>query len=340
MTALKANEVARYLQRPDLEEGIFLVYGPDTGLVRETAQKLMRFYAGDDPQSASIVTLEAADIDADPSILAVEAKTISLFGGRRIVRVRGAGKSLVLTLSELRDDPAGAIIVLEAGNLAPRDALRALIEAARLGRALPCYADSDETLAALIRETLAAEGIAADPDVVTTLRDILGNDREVTRRELEKLALYAADSRTLTRDDVLTLCADNAALVIDSILDAAATGHAERLETALNRALGSAVDPQRLLIMAMNHFSNLRRWRSEVDAGKSPRDVVNALRPKPHFSRVASLERQLRLWTDAALAAGCERLHQASQDSRRRSALADAVLRRALLAVCMMAAAN
>ena len=51
-----------------------------------------------------------------------------------------------MTLTELRDDPAGAVIVLEAGNLAPKDALRALVEAAKLGRALPCYPDSDETL--------------------------------------------------------------------------------------------------------------------------------------------------------------------------------------------------
>ena len=38
MTALKAHEVERFLKRPDLEAGVFLVYGPDTGLVREVAE--------------------------------------------------------------------------------------------------------------------------------------------------------------------------------------------------------------------------------------------------------------------------------------------------------------
>jgi DNA polymerase-3 subunit delta len=340
VSALKAHEVARYLQRPDLNEGIFLVYGPDTGLVRETAQKLIRHYSGGDAQSVNLVTLEASEVDADPSILAVEAKTSSLFGGRRIIRVRGAGKSLVMTLTELCDDPAGAIIILEAGNLAPRDALRALVEAAKLGRALPCYADSDETLAALIRETFTQAGIRTDPDVIATLRDTLGNDREVTRRELEKLTLYAAETGTLTREDVLLLCADNAALVIDTTLDATGTGHAERLETALNRALGANIDPQRLLAVAMIHFTTLRRWRAEVDAGKSPRDALASARPRPHFSRAAALEQQLRLWRDTALGVACERLQQATQESRRRPALAETVMRRALLALCMMAATH
>ena len=340
MTALKAHEVARFVARPDIADGIFLAYGPDAGLVRETAQRLIRQLSGNDPESASLVTLDGAEVDADPSILAVEAKTMSLFGGKRIVRVRGAGKSLVMTLAELRDDLQGAAIVLEAGNLSPKDALRALVEAAKNGRALPCYPDSDEALQALIREAFNQQGIRVDADVIATLREILGNDREITRRELEKLCLYAAASKTLTREDVLLLCADNGMLVIDAILDATGGGHAERLELALNRALSSAVDPQRLLAMCTIHFANLRRWRTEVDTGKPPRSVLDNLRPKPHFSRVSALEQQLRLWSDAALATASERILHATADCRRRPGLAEPTLRRALLAICMMAAAH
>jgi DNA polymerase-3 subunit delta len=243
-----------------------------------------------------------------------------------------------MTLTDLKDDPAGAVIVLEAGNLAPRDALRSLVEAARLGRALPCYADSEETLAALIRETFSKAGIAADDDVVPALRDILGNDREVTRRELEKLVLFAQETKVLTRDDVLLLCADNAALVLDEIVDAAGTGHADRLDDALNRALAANVNPQQLLATALNHFSRLRQWRTQVDAGRSPREVLDAQRPKPHFSRSSALEQQLRLWSDDALAVAGERLQGATSESRKRATLAEATTRRTLLALCMMAA--
>ena len=340
MTALKAHEVARYIIRPDISDGIFLAYGPDAGLVRETAQKLIRQLSGNDPESASVITLDGSEVDADPALLAVEAKTMSLFGGKRIVRVRGAGKSLVMTLTELREDMGGAAIVLEAGNLTPKDALRALVEASRNGRALPCYPDSDEALQALIRDTFNQQGIRADQDVVSTLREILGNDRGITRRELEKLCLYAAKTKELSREDVLLLCADNGMLVIDAILDATGSGHAEKLELALNRALSSAVDPQRLLAMCTIHFGNLRRWRSEVDAGKTPRVVLEGLRPKPHFSRIGSLEQQLRLWSDDALATASARILQTTGESRRRPAMAEASLRRALLALCMMAASH
>lgn len=337
MVALKAHEVGRFVERPDLELGLFLAYGPDTGLVRETAQRLARRFAGTDADSMNLVVLDGAELDADPSRLAVEARTTSLFGDRRVIRVRGAGKSLVMTLTELRDDP-GAAIILEAGNLTPKDPLRALVEAAKLGRALPCYPDTDESLGRLIAETFSKAGIAADPDAVAALRDSLGNDREVTRRELEKLVLFAADSKRLSRDDILTLCADNAALVLDEIVDATASGHAQALDTALERAMAQNVNAQQILGSALQHFAGLRRWRTEVDAGRGAGAVLDGARPRPHFSRRSSLERQLRLWSDEALAAALDRLQLGVADSRKRYALQDVLGRRALLAICAMAA--
>jgi DNA polymerase-3 subunit delta len=337
VTALKAHELARYLAHPDLSEGVFLAYGPDGGLVRDSAQKLCAFLTRGG-ESSDIVVLDGGELDAAPERLAVEARTGSLFGGRRVLRVRSAGKSLAPALADFVTAPEGVAIVLEGGNLLPRDPLRALVEGGRFGRALPCYPDSDETLLRLIAESFSQAGIVADPDVASTLRDSLGNDREITRRELEKLTLYAARSKRLTRADVLALCADNGAMVTNDIIDAAATGRADRLDEALTRALALAMDPQQLLISASMHLATLRRWRGEVDAGRSIRDVLDGAKPRPHFSRRAALEQQLRLWTDATLAAASARLYATTAESRRRPALAEALLRRALLALSRMSA--
>jgi DNA polymerase-3 subunit delta len=338
VTALKAHEVERFVARPDLAAGILLAYGPDAGLVREVGQRLVRHYAGAGSDGLGLVTLEGSELDADPGRLLVEAGTPSLFGDRRVVRVRNAGKALVTPLAALADDPHDAVVIVEAGNLAPRDALRALVEGARAGRALPCYADSDETIARLIAETFAAAGIAAGAEIVATLREQLGNDREVTRRELEKLVLFADQNKVLTRADVLALCADNAALVFDEVADAIGTGHPQRLDAALGRALAAAVNPQHLLAAVLGHFTQLRRWRAEVDGGRSPRDVLEGARPRPHFSRKAALEQQLRLWSDAALALATERLHLATAESRRSYGRAETLMRRVFLALAQMAA--
>lgn len=337
MTALKAHEVERFLNKPDLDRGLFLAYGPDQGLVHETARRLMRHYGGDNADPMSEIILEPADLTTDPSRLAVEARTISMFGGLTRVRVRGASKTLTKTLTELLDDMPEAVVVLEAGNLPPRDSLRALAETRKNARALPCYADNSETLKALIRKTFADEGINADNNTISLLSETLGNDREITRRELEKLTLYAATSKTLSVADITALSGDNATIAIDEILDSAGTGRAEKLDQAIGRAFSAGVDAQRLLISALNHFTWLRRLRTEVDNGLQPREVLDRQRPRPHFSRKSNLEQQLRLWNDETLAAASGRIYDAISASRKSAPLATSITHRALLAICAAA---
>jgi DNA polymerase III subunit delta len=338
MTALRAHEVARYLDRPDLAAGVFLVYGPDSGLVRETAQRLIRHYAGPDPDPMAQTSLDSAELDADPGRLAVEARTSSLFGGLRTIRIRAAGKSLTTSLSLLLEDMPDAVVVLEAGNLQRNDALRTLAETNKRARALPCYADDDRALSALIRTTLTEAGISSAPDVVPTLVGLLGSDREITRRELEKLVLYAGPQGNLTADDVIVLCGDNSGRALDAIVDAVAGGNAAACDTGFGAAVTSGADPQRILGMALGHFALLRRMRAETDAGRPIKSVMEALRPRPHFSRTAAIERQVRLWTDPALAAATNRLQGAILDSRRNARLAAPISQRALLALAVAAA--
>lgn len=338
MTALKGRDIESFLARPDLKQGYILVYGPDTGLVSENAARLVAHYAGTPPDPESIVSLQMSELDADAQRLGVEARTPSLFGSGKVIRIRNAGNKLAATLAELLDEQAPAVFVVEGGDLKPSDGLRKLAEQRRDSRALPCYADSGQAIDALIRTTFSQARITTEPDLVPMLRDMLGNDRQVTRRELEKLVLFAGDGGTLSREDVLTLCGDNAALAIDAVVDAIGTGHARKFDEALTRAAAAGTDSQRLLIVALQHFSRLRSMRAEIDAGAQVDQVTGRATPRIHFSRKTVFEQQLRLWSDDALAAACARISRAIAESRKTSALAPAIARQAMLAVCLAAA--
>lgn len=346
MTALKAHEVDRYLKAPDAKSVVHLVYGSDQGLVREVTQRLVEAFAGTHTgthagahaDTMSKTTLDAGELSDDPGRLSVEARTPSLFGGQRVIRVRNGTKALKPVVQDLIDNPPDAQIIIEAGSLPKSDALRTFVEKASNAKALPCFADSGRALDELMKSTFDANGIAVDPDVIPGLRDLLGNDREVTRRELEKLVLFALEDKKLCLEDALILCGDNAALQLDKVVDAVGTGHARQFDTAFQSALASGIDVQRLLTMALYHFSGLRRMRLQVSQGKTARSVIESSRPRPHFSRVPTLEQQLRLWTDRNLRDACDRLQAAILETRQRSNLARTITQRTLLALCVAAA--
>lgn len=335
---MKAYEVARYLEKPDLNRGAFLVFGPNQGLVFETSNRLIRYFSAIPDQPLEKITLEAAQIIEDPSLLALHAATIPMFGTVSAVRVRNANRRLTPILHELLETRPEAIFILEADNLPPRDSLRALMEKNPHARTLPCYADDERAVGELIKEAFAREKIRIEPEAVTLLRETLGSDREILRREIEKLALYAAKSKTIVPKEIIALCGDSSNITIDEIVDAAGTGHVERLDKAISKALGSALDPQRLLISALLHFSWLRQLRVEIDKGNSVSGVLGSQKPRPHFSRKTALEQQLRLWSDERLASATSRIYRAIAHSRKTAPLAASITHRALIAIGVAAA--
>ena len=146
------------------------------------------------------------------------------------------------------------------------------------------------------------------------------------------------ENKVLTRADVLTLCADNAALVLDDIADAIGTGHAEALDDALTRALALAVNPQQLLVSVPQHFAQLRRWRSAVDAGRSSRRRARRRAAEAAFLAALGARAAAAAVVGSARSAAAGRPAAAGDrpTAARTMARAETLTRRTLLALAQM----
>src|SRR5262249_16375404 len=83
---LPPARVARFRGRPDRARRAVLLYGPDTGLVRERADILARTVCPDLKDPFRVTDLNGSGLVADPARLADEAAQMSLIGGRRVIR--------------------------------------------------------------------------------------------------------------------------------------------------------------------------------------------------------------------------------------------------------------
>ncbi|HKQ11440.1 MAG TPA: DNA polymerase III subunit delta, partial [Rhizomicrobium sp.] len=200
---VKSHEADRYVAAPPKGLCVALVYGPDAGLVQERAEKLLKSVVPDLTDAFNVADLSEATLLADPARLADEAAAISMMGGRRVVRVRGAGNDLADLLDSFLDDPKGdALVVIEAGDLAKTGALRKLFDDHKTAAAIQCYPDSVRDLGDVVRDALRAEGLAIAPDALEDAVSRLGSDRGVTRREIEKLVLYMHGQKQVSLEDV------------------------------------------------------------------------------------------------------------------------------------------
>jgi len=191
---LAANRIDGFVRAPDPAVRVALVYGPDGGLVRERGEALVRAAAGDSADPFRVATLTGGDVLRDPARLADEFAALSLIGGRRAVRVREAGDGLAPAVTAVLEGPGGdCLVVLEAGELAPRSALRKLCEEAGAAVALPCYLPDAAAMGRLVHEVLGEAGLSVDRDAEAFLAEALAGDRQLARRELDKLIAFMGD---------------------------------------------------------------------------------------------------------------------------------------------------
>lgn len=306
---IEARRVDALLRRPDAALRGFLLYGPDAGLVRERAETLTRSVVPDLADPFRIVELTGRAIASDPPRLADEAAAIAFGGGRRVIRVRGAGDEAAPLLADFLDDSVGdALVVVEADDLGPRSKLRSLFEASRVGASIPCYVDDDAQLSDLIEGRLRRDRISVAPDALEFLVAHLGSDRMITRNEVEKIALYAGEGGRIELPDALVCLGDSAGLSLDEIAFAVGDGDVRRTLRALDRAYADGMSPVAVLRAVARHFQRLHLAAGLISGGQRPDQAMAALKPPVFFKAKDSFQAQLRRWPLTWLGVAIERL--------------------------------
>ncbi len=330
---LKPAEIDRLLDK-EPAYSVWLFYGPDEGLAADRARRLMTRVAGDPGDPFRVTELEPDRVAAEPGRLLEEAQSLSLTGGRRVVRIRHAGDRLASAVSVLLKiaDPA-AVTVLEAGELPAGSSLRRAVERSPQGAACPCYRPEERNLARSIDAELRRHGLRASGEARAWLTAHLGADSGITRAELEKLALYVGPEHggEVGLEDVQAVIGDSSAIGMDGLVAAVLRGRAGETARLLDRLLAEGVHAVALLRAVSRALQQLLPLRHALDRGQPAERVLAAARPPLHFRTRAVFAAALPQWDAARLIAGLRQLQEAELLCKTTGSPAALVCRQALL---------
>lgn len=302
MVAVKAQDRQRFIEKLPANVSVIVVYGPDAGLVSETARETATRLAKRQDPPGEILRIEDGDLDDDPDRLLVELQTIPMFGGGKVIRTTtGRRVNINMLKPVLEGQPPAAALVIEAGNLKPTDALRKLSEKADFAAAVPCFADSTQDLARMVDDMLAKAGKTIDPDAKSLLVARLGSDRALSRSEVDKLILSVGERTLIDEAAVLDAVGDVSELSLDRVVLAALDGQSRPAVEALERAVAAGQAYQGILLALQRHLLLLHRLRAGVETGKRTEEVIKSLRAPVHFKMRDALTRQCRNWSLPAL---------------------------------------
>jgi len=290
-----------------------LVFGKDDGLIRERRDLLARQIVGDTEDPFSLCSLSPEQVAEDPVRVADEMGAVSMMGGRRLVKIDNAGDKLADAVKNaLQQESGDTLLLLTAGDLSPRSRLRKFFEAEKGVLAIACYPDTEENLDTIITSFFRRHKITAGRDVISYLAQHLGNDRLVTRMELEKIAFFLgardttgaeeeSPASTLSMEDAKLLIADASTLTLGDISAATTGSDTERLAALLDKATNEGIGAIEVLRTVQFRLQQLHLVRGLVDEGVPLKDALSKLRPPLFFRDRDVFVSQLRGWPSKRL---------------------------------------
>ncbi len=317
---------------------LLLLHGADLSASRDLAGQII---AGQVAAGTGVTELIGAALKDDPQALLAAATSLSMFGTQELLRIDGLDDDGVAAVEALLAGPAGYPVLALAGLLKKGSKLLALAEKSPAIAACVQYEASLRDAGRLLADMAAPLGLRLDREVAEALFGLADGDRMILRRELEKFALYkdAAPEtpQRLTLDDLAALGIASGEAELFAPIAAITTGNAAEATELLARLPDGTAIP--LLRALERRLAQLALLRVEVDAGRSPADVIEGQGKAIFWKEKPAITRALALWDQPRLVAAQADVLAAERAVKTSGSLADLGAHARLLAITRRAKA-
>ncbi|WP_420142597.1 DNA polymerase III subunit delta [Sphingomonas sp.] len=307
-------KLRRALDGADPDVRCYLLYGPDEAGSRALAARLGVAMGAD----AERIDLTSAQLKSDPARLADEAAAISLFGGRRWIRLDPATDDAADAVAALLAAPAaGNPVAAIAGALRKDAKLIKLVDASPYALGHASYLPEGRDADAVVVEAGREQGLQLRPDVAQRIARTTGGDRALIARELEKYALYldAAPDRPkpLDHDALDALGAATEEGDLTALTNAVFSGQPAEADAELARLASEGMEGVPVIRALGRRALQLAQLRSAMAQGESIDRVMETAGKAIFWKERDTIRRQLGRWTPEALATAIARLGESER---------------------------
>jgi DNA polymerase-3 subunit delta len=308
MKSVKPAELERVSR---LDHRFILLTGPDDATMGALATQLTGL-AG---KEAERLDLTSSQMSQDPSLLAAEAASMSLFAGARVIRldIMGSGDdSLAAVEALLAADTVINPVIATGASVTAKSKLVKLVEGSDHAIAAICYQPDRRALVGIAMAAAGEQGLRIGNAEAQLLVDLVSGDQALMRREIEKMALYldaAADrQRQVTAADITALGAATHEEDVSECINVALGGKVGEMPAMLAKATAVGVAEIRIIRALAIRAMALARLRAEVDGGAHPATVVAARTSGIFWKERDAVTAQLRIWDSVRIARLTSRL--------------------------------
>jgi DNA polymerase III subunit delta len=251
---------------------VCVVFGDDAYLIREALNQLGRAVFPEEDGDAAIVRFPGAST----ALAAVldELRTLSFFSRKRLVIVDDADLFITKYRKELEvhtEKPRGpGILLLHAKSWVKTTKLALIVE--KLGLPIDCSSPKEGDLAPWLCQIARTRfDVQLGAQEARLLLELVGPETGILMAEVEKLAIFVAETRRIEKNDILKLVGAGRVETIWKTLEAALAGQGPAALEHLDSLLVAGEEPVGLLaamsanLLKLHHAGHLRAARLSVD---------------------------------------------------------------------------
>ncbi|MFP4314031.1 MAG: DNA polymerase III subunit delta [Alphaproteobacteria bacterium] len=332
------RDIESFVVAPNPAACVILIYGPDSGLMRERSNIIGKTVVDDLHDPFNVCVLSQDGLNDDPARLGDEANAMSMMGGKRLIRIEDAGDKCTQIIKEYLENPnTDALILLEGGDLGPRSSLRKLCETAKNAAALPCYVDDERGLSQIIRQHIQSENLQIDRSAVEWLAANISGNRQKVRAELEKLVIYKGREQSpITLEDAQNICGQAGAQNFDDLANFTGGNNPDAALKSFNTLMDEGIAEIAVLRVLQNHFRRLHLAKALMQEGSSADDAMKNLRPPVFFKQQNIFKLQLNRWSHDKLEKILDKLSELEAQSKKTGTPVRTLCAQAVLSISMM----
>ena len=263
---LSARDAAGYFRKPDQTGAGVLIYGGDAMRVALKRQDVIKALVGPNGEEEMRLTrMSGAELRKDPALLGDAIKAQGFFPGHRVAFIEEASDTVAKAITPALVDwvEGDAQIIVTAGQLNARSALRKLFEGHKSAYAVGIYDDPPTR-----------------DEIEASLRD--AGLKSVSHDAMNLIGEYAREMAPMSNEAAQ-----------DDLLNIVAEVKANEIGPILSRLYAQGTQPVALCIGAMRHFRQLHAIASDPGG---PASGIGRLKPPVFGPRRDRMVRQASNW--------------------------------------------
>ena len=272
---------------------LVLFYGENQGVKEEEISKILK-----SNKDKTLVKYDEKQIQENIEVFYNEILSRSLFEAQKLFIISRATEKIVKIIEDLLErNIEGISIIINSYNLEKKSKLRLLFEKNKNLVCVAFYPDNIATLSKIASQFLRDKNIAISQSNINLITDKCNGDRGILKNELEKISLFAHNTKKISTENILKLINLIENFSIAELIDNCLAKNQKKTISILNENNYNNEDCIIITRTFLNKLKKLLNLSKNYEITKNLDQTISNAKPPIFWKDKEIVKQQIYKWT-------------------------------------------